>query len=287
LDAKTIDAPSLDELQRWLRWIITDPRGVDGALSGDPGAVHPRFLEPEPLPRRLETVLATPSASSAARISIYSSGYFWRLFESLASDFPAVQRALGPALFQNLVAEYLMRHPSQSTTLADLGSALPGFAIDHELSKDSPFLPDLASLEWNVHLSLLSPRARFAGPPWVQESEWSSLRLRLDPTVRLLTTEWAMASFWNGVRANKPALTSPQRRRQWLLVYRDDVWVQVRAISRSQWSVLLRLQQGCPLAWVCEQLVEEFPRKSGLVPVGDWFARWMRSGLIAGIEPAA
>ena len=38
--------PSLAELQRWLRWIITDPRGVNGALSDEPFVLGAGALDP-------------------------------------------------------------------------------------------------------------------------------------------------------------------------------------------------------------------------------------------------
>jgi putative DNA-binding protein len=212
LDASKLTAPSLVELQRWLRWILTDPRGVGAALSLESGAVEDSWIEPEPLPRQLPAVVGTPLASNADRIGIYASGYFWRLFEALAADFPSVQQALGPEAFQGLVAEYLVKHPSRSPNLADLGSALPGFVHEHVLQSELPFLPDLASLEWSVHLALLSPRARFSGLPTEERHDWGSLRLRLDPTVRLFTTEWAVAPFWEHPRQEariRPAATRP------------------------------------------------------------------------------
>jgi len=286
LQAGKLTAPSLVELQRWLRWILTDPRGVDAALSAESGAVEDSWIEPEPLPRRLPSVVGTPLASNADRIGIYASGYFWRLFEALAADFPSVKQAMGPEAFQGLVAEYLVKHPSGSPNLADLGSALPGFVHEHRRRYELAFLPDLASLEWSVHLALLSPRARFSGFP-TEESDWGSVRLRLDPTVRLLTTEWAVAPLWRSIRARKPGSVPPRHCRQWLLVYRDEIWVRVRALARHQWSALLRLQQGCPLEWVCEQLGDDASPNVSSDRIGDWFRDWMARGLIAAIEPAA
>jgi len=284
LDAPSLNAPSLADLQRWLRWIITDPRGVDAALAGQAGEVDAGWIESEPKPRQLGMVVATPTASSVARVGIYASGYFWRLHDALAADFPGVREILGAGRFQRLAAEYLIKHPSRSPNLADLGCSFSRFSLDRELREEFPFLPDLASLEWSIHLSLLAPRGRGSALTSVGAGDWSSARLRLDPTVRLLTTEWAVASFWRRIFAkSRPA--APQRRRQWLLVYRDDVWVQVKAVTRPQWSALLRLQQGCPLGWVCEQLAAE--SRGSHLRIREWFRRWISSGLISGVELAA
>jgi len=279
--------PSLGKLQRWLRWIITDPRGVNGALSDERFELGTGRPDPEPLPRQLATVTSTGSASAAERLSVYASGYFWRLFEALASDFPAAHHALGPAAFQEFVAEYLVRHPSESPNLADLGGAVPSFSFGCAATQDFPFLPDLTLLEWNVHLSLLSPREPYAPPASMPESDWSSLRVRFDPTVRLVITEWSVAGFWKAVRANRPPPTPPRRRRQWLVVHRDDVWVRVRAVDRAQWCALLSLQQGCPLGWVCERLADELPQQAGPSIVDQWFGAWVKRGLVSRIETGA
>jgi len=158
LDAPSLNAPSLADLQRWLRWIITDPRGVDAALAGKAGEVDAGWIESEPKPRQLGMVVATPTASSVARVGIYASGYFWRLHDALAADFPGVREILGAGRFQRLAAEYLIKHPSRSPNLADLGCSFSRFSLDRELREEFPFLPDLASLEWSIHLSLLAPR---------------------------------------------------------------------------------------------------------------------------------
>src|SRR5262249_59817393 len=144
--------------------ISTDPRGLNGALWDERLELGTGRPAPEPLPRQLATVTSTGSASAAERLSVYASGYFWRLFEALASDFPAAHHALGPAAFQKFVAEYLVQHPSESPNLADLGGTVPSFSFGCAATQDCPFLPDLTLLEWNIHLYILSPRAHYEPP---------------------------------------------------------------------------------------------------------------------------
>src|SRR5579864_9297536 len=82
--------PSLAELQRWMRWIITEPRGIQEALSNpwtlDP-ALAGRYKEPE---RQLEVIEEAAPLSRHDRLDVYANAYFYRLLESLASDYKAV-----------------------------------------------------------------------------------------------------------------------------------------------------------------------------------------------------
>src|SRR4051812_7986124 len=91
--------PSLAELQAWMRWVITDPRGAERALAGaEPGPgfeVYPgRYQAPRPDCR--QAVLC------GRGLDVYAEAYFARLAESLGQDFPAVKRVLGDEAFAQL-----------------------------------------------------------------------------------------------------------------------------------------------------------------------------------------
>ena len=159
--------PSLDELQHWMRWILTDPRGVDEALDNPrpsdeelpEGVSHPsawisRFTEPQP--RCLGEISDVPALSPRARLGIYAEGYFARLRDCLAGDFPALAARLGQETFQILIAEYLVEHPSRYATVAEVGRALPGFVSSHRFCQQYPFALDLTTLEWAVTEAFLA-----------------------------------------------------------------------------------------------------------------------------------
>src|SRR5690349_10960396 len=100
--------PSLVDIQRWMRWIITEPRGIREALSSswtlDP-ALAKRYQEPV---RQLEVIDEAPPLSPHDRLGVYANAYFYRLLESLAADYKTVHRVLGEEKFHELIAHYLM-----------------------------------------------------------------------------------------------------------------------------------------------------------------------------------
>ena len=107
MDLKINHRPSLAELQRWMKWIVTEPRGVDQALAdqlGDPDTLQ-HFIKNQ-----------TPQ-TTADRLSIYAEAYFLRILESAKNDFPITFSILGDLNFQKMIADYLKVYPSRTSNI--------------------------------------------------------------------------------------------------------------------------------------------------------------------------
>jgi hypothetical protein len=284
-----LSSPPLADLQQWLRWIITHPQGISNALAGvdsSPSLPDQRFVEPKP--RRLDEITQAPPFLREQRLGVYSNAYFARLLESLESDFPAVRRVLGQDPFRRLAADYLLKHPSSSPHVGDLGAALPQFALSHPFAIEWPFLPDLINLEWAILLSLWSERLPPLDPSLLQsvpEQDWPTAQLILDPTVRLLATAWSVDRLWE--KRMRPETKKKHRllkqSPRWLLLYRDDHWVQLRALEEPQWFLLQSIQRGKTLEVACDQLTQRYPTPGSSWPVMQWFTQWVQSGVIKNI----
>src|SRR5258708_1926287 len=139
--------PSLAEIQRWMRWVITEPRGIQAALNSPwtlDASLAGRYKEPK---RQLEIIEEAAPLSTHDRLDVYANAYFYRLLESLAADYTAVQRVIGEEKFHDLAAHYLMRYPSHSPNIGDLGEAFPRFIKGYPPLAQFPFLHQLAALE--------------------------------------------------------------------------------------------------------------------------------------------
>jgi hypothetical protein len=285
--------PSLAELQSWLRWIVTDPRGVRPALAGapPPGPALARADRPEPGPRWLRLVRGDERLAREERLQIYAGAYFSRLHQALAADYPAVRRALGARSFQRLAAEYLVAHPSASPSLADLGARLPSFLRSRRWVRARARVAELALLERAVLRAQLTSRipARVhPGPGTPRSGEWAEARLELDPTVHLLAVAWPVDRLWRRRQAAEKAALAGRGRRagRRLLVHRGRGGVRVEAIGKAQWVALRSLRRGAPLGRVCDALARDLGRRGrGAGRVSGWFAAWTRNGVIQGFRP--
>jgi hypothetical protein len=280
--------PSLAELQRWMRWVITEPRGIGEALSRpwtlDPSLAQ-RYKEPD---RQLQVIEQAAPLSTHDRLDVYANAYFYRLLESLAAHFVTVHRVLGEERFHDLVAHYLMRFPSNSPNIGDLGEAFPGFIQESPHSKSIPFLYELAMLERAIMECLFTnhlPPLDVRSIPTKSEEEWATARFVLDPAIRLLSVQWSVDQLWK-YREQPEPLELPAFREsspRHLLLYRDDNWVNVTVMDIDPWKALHMLRSGMSLGAVCDALSKQWNQGPESLPVMEWFSSWVATGLVRNI----
>ncbi len=155
---------------------------------------------------RLRRLFRDPPAGTVGdRWHIYASGLVVRVMEAIENDFPALTRVLGPGPLRSLIARYTRRFPPSSYDLGRVGDGLVAFLDGDPLTRDLPFLPDLAGLEWAVAGAFvaadepaftLDDVARL-GPEAVIE-----LRFPLCRAVAVMRSPWPIYDIW--ACRNKP-----------------------------------------------------------------------------------
>jgi len=262
---------SLAELQRWMRWALTHPLGAHRATAGDQLAGLPaRFVEPGA--RALSSIAGEPVAGrdTLDRLSVYATGYFSRLHGALLLEYPRLAEALGDDEFRILVAAHLLRAPSSSASLADLGEDLAGTVRGHPAGRESPWLVDLAAVERalaEVWLSEPSGRGVWSVE---KDGEHGSMRLALSATTRLVAVAWDIAEW-------RPEKGLPSPRSGCLAVWRMEASTGVEWVDPPAGAVLERLGRGADLAELCE-----LAGSLGMSPedVGTAFGLWVERGWI-------
>jgi len=280
--------PSLAEIQRWMRWIITEPRGIREALTSpwtlDPSLAN-RYKEPD---RQLRVIEEAAPLSTHDRLDVYANAYFYRLLESLGVDYMTVHRVVGDEHFHDLVAHYLMRYPSNSPNIGDVGEAFPAFINGHSLSRQFPFLHELAVLERAIMECLFThhlPALEVSSFQTKSEEDWATARFVLDPTVRLMSVQWPVDMLWKR-REQSESLELPAFREsvpRHLLLRRDDSWVSVSVMDVHPWTALQLLSSGMSLGSMCEALSKQWNERAEDLPVMEWFTSWISTGIVKNI----
>ncbi len=268
--------PNLSDLQKWMKWIITDPRGVSRALIEvpEPDLKHrERFLPPSHLTPRalLHSIQDAPPISREQRLDIYAEAYFARIVEVLENDYPRTKEVLGESEFTRLVSNYLKAHPSKYYNISDLGSDLHTFIRESCDTTGYEYLPAIAKLEHALVESFFADDLPALEPSRLQEikpDEWPSKTFTLDPSVRLLELDHEIE-------------TPFAREDQYLVVYRHFGSVYFETLTRPEFRVLSWMQDGLTLEEWCEKLsewVEELP------PIMQWLQKWITQGMIRKIN---
>ncbi len=257
-------SPSLRDVQRWMQARIL-PGG--GATASEASVA----LCPQ------------GGAPGVERLAVYAGGYLARVEEALAEVYPAVRQVLGHGVFTELAQAYAAQVPSHDYNLSFAGRHLAEFLSAWPRTRELPFLPDLARLEWAVSEAFHA----FEVPPLALETladhpveAWDQLRLGFQPSVRCVTSVWPILDIWEArTRPVDTVRIALVDRPQQVLVARRGMQVVCAPLTPWQAQFLTFLLAGQSLGAACQQLAEAAGEAP--VPVADWCAAWARDGLIA------
>jgi hypothetical protein len=127
---------------------------------------------------------------------------------ALALAYPTVLALVGERALGALAAVLWRLHPPVVGDLARWGAELPTLLATHELTRDWPYLPDCARLDWIVHGLDQHP----AGDPdtdslhLLGRHDPGSLKMRLQPGLSVLTSPWPIVDIY---RAHRPSAQDP------------------------------------------------------------------------------
>ncbi|MGH7821077.1 MAG: hypothetical protein ACREQ9_15035, partial [Candidatus Binatia bacterium] len=188
--------------------------------------------------------------------------------------------------FHNLVTSYLVDHPSTHPSVRYLGRHLAQFIGRHELSTETPWLADLARLEWAILEAFDGPDAEPLDAARLRElppDRWASARFRLAPTLAILKAGAPVQLVW--IRATDGEAIPPIDPEPTILrVWRKELAVLHRAIAPTELAALEAVLGGEDFAGVCEAaaavVVEGEVPQAAARTLHGWFA----DGLVVGID---
>ena len=213
---------------------------------------------------------ATDTLSSAERLELYHRQYWFRVLDSVAEDFPVLQKMAGDEKFWELMEAYLQACPSGSYTLRHLGRSMASFVAGWDGLDETRrrWFSALAEIEYAA-MEVYEAAEREPLPPERIATEV----LELQPHVRLMAFPVAadLCSGWEGFA---PEDESPV----WLAVWRgpDGRARRVR-LDAVEFVLLERLKEGRSLEELFADPVEREPSPE---EVQRWFSEWQSRGWI-------
>ncbi len=258
--------PALLELQRALGGAI-----ADGARTA---AAAPLFRG--------------PAETFPARLAAYRGNVFSNCANALAAAYPIVRKIVGVEFFEATAREYARAHPSTSGDLNEYGDALAAFLAAFPHTRDLPYLPDVARMEWLAHRAYYAADAAPFDPARLADlppERWVALRPVLAPGCALLASDWPLARIWTVHQDNYEGEfdvdldAGPDQ----IIVHRPRWTAEVRANSAGDHRFLAAALDGASLGDALEAASAE---DSGFDPAAA-LARWVQAGVIVDlVEPA-
>lgn len=225
---------------------------------------------PSLLEQQREFAGALLGGGGPPRMAVYRANVFGNWSAALAGAYPVVRKIVGAEFFDALARDYARAHPSASGNLHEYGAALARFVEDYAGTRDLPYLPDVARMEWLAH------RAYYAADALAFDFSRPT-EVRLAPACALLESGWPLASIWEAHQeGGEPDKVDLGAGADLVLVHRPHWRVEVCSLTAGDYRFLERLQSGAGLGPALEDAVAEDPAFIPRVAL----AAWVRAGVI-------
>ena len=208
-------------------------------------------------PERVTPWIRSQGIDPLARIGIYRNNLQQGFLQTLALEFPVIQRLVGADYFRQLALVFLTRHPSASGDLHHIGAPFAAFLGQQFGGTRYSYFADVAALEWAVQQSLvaeectsLDPRVLRAVPP----AAYATVRFRLHPAARLLRSDFPIIRIWqvNQAGCAGEQLVDLDAGADLMLVRRTAQGIDIRRLDPGDFQLLTALAEGQSLAEALE-----------------------------------
>ncbi|PLY41772.1 DUF2063 domain-containing protein [Janthinobacterium sp. ROICE36] len=199
-----------------------------------------------------DTLAALPSFAGEAvleRFALYRGNLSATWRRTLGHAYPVVLALVGEDFFAGLARAYGRKMPSDSADLQQFGARFADFLAAFPPVAVVPYLPDMARLEWALHLAHYAPDAQALAPDSLAALHPDQLEVRhltLHPACALLASDWQVAALWQAHQEGLGQGMFPHDMQvaSWALVCRPHWKAQVLLVDAAAHAALLALQQG-------------------------------------------
>jgi len=273
---------SLVQFQQWMKAVISFPGSYDDAWNSPEATAI--------IPSEIAETVVIPSKYLTAkeRMQAYQYAYFARLEDALASDYEAVKHYLGDEQFEEISRSYFDKYPSKSYTLNVVGEYFPEFLGTLPLT-NRDFLIELARLELTISQLMdveESPKLTFESIPSIPNDLWGNVKLIPIIGIALLKHEYPTNHYVNLVITNKSTPKIIRRKKEYIVVFRNEYQTWRMSIEKPAFVVLNALISGKTLSESLELIAEQFPMElTSIEPkISEWFQNWIEHGFFQAIE---
>lgn len=228
----------------------------------------------------LDTAATLPSFAGAAvpqRFSLYRGNLSATWRRTLGQAYPVVLALVGEQFFGGLARAYGRQYPSDSADLNEFGERFADFLSSFPPAAELPYLPDMARLEWAVHLAHYAADAQSLTPEALaalHPDQLEARRFSLHPACALLASNWQVAALWQAHQEGEGQGMFPHEMQvaSCALVCRVRWKAQVLVVDAAAHAALLVLQQGQTFGAALDAAFERDPAFDLAAHLRQWLA---------------
>lgn len=233
--------------------------------------------------------LAAPAKGSPdQRLDVYRKGYYLRLTEFLANDFPQLKCYLGETRFNEMARAYAGRFPSDDPNARWFSRHLPDFLKDGPAYRRHPEVAELAHLEQALNDVFDGPDApivTLGDLAAINPQEFSGTMFELSASVRKFPVLTNVASLWSSLRCEEtppPAddLQAPSQ----ILVWRQNLGSRFRILGDEEAMALDCVAQGFDFATICESIAAFDDAEGAAMRAAGYLRGWLEAEIISRVR---
>ena len=227
----------------------------------------------------INNIAASTQDTRARGLKAYQANGRVLAHSALQAAYPVVAQLIGDEGFADLARALWHAQPPTRGDVAQWGEGLAEFLQGSAQLQDEPYLPDVARIEWALHLCAGAPDAEpdLTTLALLTTHEPERLQLRLAPGCTVVRSSWPVASIVSAHLEGNPSMqeAGAQLRRgeaQNTVVWRAGLRARARLALVGEADALLVLLDGASLA----QALDAAPE----LDFGQWLPLAVQSGLV-------
>jgi hypothetical protein len=229
-------------------------------------------------------IVASYAIEPGARgLKAYQTNSHMSAERALLAAYPVMAQIIGLESFADLARALWHAHPPVRGDLAQWGDALPLFLQSSTQLHDTPYLHDVARVEWSLHRSATAADgvAEAASLALLTTDDPAQLTLALSGGYAAIHSAWPVASILSAHREGTPSLAEVggllrERMGQDLVVWREGLRPCVRQALPGEIGCLQALSAGRSLA----QALDDAPA----LDFSAWFPLAFQTGLVLAVS---
>lgn len=220
------------------------------------------------------------------RFAVYSNNVQSGLINALATSYPVVAQLVGEAFFQAMAQMFIQKYPPDSPVMSTYGSQFAGFINGFAPARSVPYLADVARLERLCVQAFHAADICAVNPELLAQAldnpeGLAQLHLQLHPGVASLQSPYAIAALWAAHQSPGQIQGLNPRQPQSVLVLRNELRVEVFAVSSGCAVFVHLLKSGNTLGLAAGHALEADPD----FDLGQALALLISHNTITGLQP--
>jgi uncharacterized protein (UPF0276 family) len=210
------------------------------------------------------------------RYALYRGNLTATWTKTLAAAYPVVLALVGEEFFGGLARAYGRAHPSDNADLNHFGARFSTFLRDFPHVAEYPYLPDMATLEWQLHRAHYAPAAEGVSAQQlaaIPPDQLESAHFSLHPAAQLFKSDWAVIPLWQAHQPDSglafpPDMASASHG----MVIRPHWQASVQPLSAAGHAALGKLSEGGDFGAALDAAFEEDDNFDVAASLQHWLA---------------